>query len=315
MVVVGRPSLWGFGALGFALRGGLVLLLASMVAFPTPIELRLLLGTNLGSAGLTPGFIALLAVAAVAAVALLLAALAIIAHVELAAFERLVRDPETTDQRSGRPARVPSGGERGLLLAGLFLVQLVALGALIVTALPLIGGVISAAYDELVRPSVGGSFYARVLAGVREPLFVLLAGLVLIELISSLATRRLLVRAFGLSAAPPPRGVMGMLLSVPAVIIGAMIRPLRRPVSTLATLVAVWAVSLAALVPLSWVIAAGWQSLRSAYLGPLTSGDADAMIGAAVVTLVLAAIWTMAVLLGGFVSALRAARWSVDGLR
>ncbi|MDQ3937451.1 MAG: hypothetical protein M3253_02080, partial [Chloroflexota bacterium] len=63
-VVAGQPSLWLLGALGFAGRGGVLLLAIPMLVLPTPIELRILVGSNLGSGGFSPGFYVVLAVAA-----------------------------------------------------------------------------------------------------------------------------------------------------------------------------------------------------------------------------------------------------------
>lgn len=315
-VVVSQPSLWVLGALAFALRGGVVLLLASIVVLPTPVEIRMLLGTNLGSTGLAPGFVALLGVAAVIGVIALLTILAVLASLELASFERVVTHPDTDEQRRGRLPRRLAPGERRLVVGGLFAVQLLALAVLIVAAIPLANAVIAVAYQEIVRPSLGGTIYTRVLGGVREPLFLLIAALVLVEMLSSLAGRRLLVRAYGLATVPPPRGILGTMAAVPLAIGAAIMRPLRRPGSTLATLVAVWLSSVAVLAPLAWGLSAVWQSVRGVFLGPAAgTSDADAMAELAIVTLALAAMWTMAMLVSGFVSALRAAMWSTDGLR
>jgi hypothetical protein len=313
-VVISRPSLWLLGALGFTLRGGLVFLLSAMVVLPTPVELRILLGSNLGSAGLAPSFVALLGVAAVLAVFLLLCVAAILAYLEFAAFQRLVTSSETDEQRAGRMAVVPNGPARHWLVGGIFAVQLMAVGALAVAAIPLVGAIIDVTYQEIIRPSLGGTIYTRVLGGVREPLFILVAAVVVVEMMSALATRRLLLRGFGLASAPPARGV-AMLRAVAHAILAALLRPLRRPVGTLATLLLAWLTSVVALAPLGWGIAAAWQSVRGTYLGVASFSDASAMVGVGLVTLALVAMWIMALLVGGFVSALRAALWSADSLR
>jgi hypothetical protein len=311
--VVGQPSLWLLGALGFMLRGGVLLLTAAIVAVPTPVELRILLGENLGSSGLTPGFIGLLVLSAGLLVLLVLGILALLAYTELASFERLAADSEVGD-RDGARARAPVGGQRRRLLAALFAVQLLALAALAVAALPLIGAIIDRTYEEIVRPGLGGTIYIRVLAGIREPLFVFIAVLVAIEMFSALATRRLLVRGFGLSGRPAPETTAQFLRAVPLAVLGAFLRPLFRPLPTLATLVLVWAASLAALVPLSWGLAVAWQSIRTTYLGSYAAGGGE-LLGLGLVTLALAAVWVVGLLLLGFVAALRAALWSVDALR
>jgi len=154
-----------------------------------------------------------------------------------------------------------------------------------------------------------------VLNGLREPFFLLLAGLVLVELVSSVASRRLLLRSFGLSGTPLPAGMLGGVRSVPAAVVHGILRPLARPLTTLSTLLLAWAVSLAVLAPLTFGLGAAWNAVRAAYLSPGAASDGQALVGLALVTFALAAIWTGAVLLGGFASALRAALWSLDGLR
>jgi hypothetical protein len=239
---------------------------------------------------------------------------AILAYLELATFQRLVTSSETDEQRAGRQAVVPNGPARHWLVGGIFAVQLMAVGALAVAAIPLVGAIIDVTYQEIIRPSLGGTIYTRVLGGVREPMFILVAAVVVVEMASALATRRLLLRGFGLASAPPARGV-AMLRAVAQAILAAVLRPLRRPVGTLATLLLVWLASVAALAPLGWGIAAAWQSVRATYLGVASFSDASAMVGVTLVTLALVAMWIMALLVGGFVSALRAALWSADSLR
>jgi hypothetical protein len=314
-VVIGQPALWLMGALGFTLRGGLLLLLASIVVLPTPIELRMLIGANLGSTGLTPGFIAFLAGGAVLLALLGLALLALLAYFELAAFERLVRDREVAGHVGRRRLTLPEPAQRRTLLAGLVAIQLLALAALAVTALPLLNAAVALAHQEILRPSLGGTVYVRVLSGLREPLLVLLTGLVLVEMVSSLATRRLLVRGFGLGTSDPARGLLETAGALVQALAGSLFRPLRRPLSTLATLILAWGATLAVVVPLSWVLTAAWTPVRSAYLSPSVGADVQAISALMLVTLALSAIWLGAVLLGGLVSALRAALWSIDGLR
>ena len=313
--VVGQPSLWLIGSVTFALRGGLLLLLASIVVLPTPIELRMLLGNNLGSSGFTDEFVLLLAAGGLLLGLLVLIGLALVAYLELSAFERLLRGPELADELGERPFRPPDRQVRRWLLVSLFGLQLLVLGGVLMAALPLINGIATLAYQEVIRPSLGGTIYARVLNGVRDEVFILLAGLVLVELVSSVATRRLLLRGFGLTARRPASGVLPSLGALARALGGGLLRPLRRPLRTLVTLALVWAFWLAAVVPLSWGLSIAWSSVRGAYLGPAWAGRPEELAGLAVVTLALCGIWLAAVLVGGFVSALRAALWSVDGLR
>lgn len=312
--MVGQPSLWLIGSVSFALRGGLLVLLASMVVLPTPIELRMLLGNNLGSSGFTQDFLMLLTAGGLLLGLVVLLALVLVAYLELTAFERLLRGREPADGLGRRPFSSPAGRTRRWLLFSLLGLQLLVLGGVLVAAFPLINGVAELAYQEVIRPSLGGSIYVRVLNGVRHEVFILLVGLVLVELISSVATRRLLLRGFGLTARRPVSGVLPSLAALALALGGGLLRPLRRPVRTLATLALVWAFSLAALVPLSWGLGIAWSSVRGAYLGSAWAGQPNELVELALVTLGLCAIWVAAVVLGGFVSALRAALWSEDGL-
>jgi len=309
-VVIGRPSLWLIGALGFALRGGILFLLLPIFVLPTPVEARLLLGTNLGSAGLTPSFLANLALASALLIIPIAFALLALAYLELAAFERVVGDDETAEQRDDRPPARLSGGGRRRLIGWLAAVQLAGVAVLAAAALPLANAIVGVTTGEILRPTIpGGSIYMRVLGGVREPLAVILAAVVVVEVLTALISRELLVRGFGLrlgaAAGPGARSVLAESLG----------RAFVQPVRTVASAVLGWAISLAVLMPVVLSLLLAWEMVRSTYLATGSQTDAQSVTGLVLVTLALVAVFVAGVLLCGLASAIRSSLWTIDVLR
>ena len=111
-VVVGDPGLWLLGLLGFAARGGLLLLALPIVTIPGPVLLSIVFRDQVSSAnGLADSPLLVLLGAMVVAGVILFGVLAA-AWAEVHAFERTVSDPETEVLRGGRVARPMEGGER-----------------------------------------------------------------------------------------------------------------------------------------------------------------------------------------------------------
>lgn len=309
-VVIGRPSLWLIGALGFALRGGILLLLLPIFVLPTPVEARLLLGTNLGSSGLTPSFLSNVGLAGVLLIIPIALALLAIAYLELAGFERVVGDEETAEQREERPVATLSNRDRRRLMSWLVAAQLAGVVLLAAAALPLASAVIEVTTGEVLRPTIpGGSIYLRVLSGVREPLAVFLAAVVVVELLTALVSRQLLLRGFGLHLRPSPG------LGVRPTLAAALARPFRHPLRTVGTAVLGWAISLSVLVPVVWSLLLAWETVRSTYLATGSRTDAQSVTGLVLVTVALAAVFVAGVMLCGLASALRSGLWTMDGLR
>jgi len=309
-VVVGRPSLWLIGALGFALRGGIVILLLPIFVLPTPVEARLMLGTNLGSTGLTPSFLSHVGFVGALLLIPIALALLVIAYIELTGFERIVADEETAEQRDERPSTTLSGGARRRLFGWLVAVQLTGLLALAAAALPLANAVIQVTTEEILRPSLpGGSIYLRVLSGVREPLAGFVAVIVVVELLTALVSRQLLLRTFGLHL-PLPAG-----LGVRSALAAAVARPFRHPLRTLGSAALGWTLTLGVLVPVGWSLLLAWETVRSTYLATGSRTDAQSVTGLVMVTVALAAVFVAGVLLCGLASAIRSGLWTMDALR
>jgi hypothetical protein len=309
-VVVGRPSLWLIGALGFALRGGIVILLLPIFVLPTPVEARLMLGTNLGSTGLTPSFLSNVGFVGALLIIPIALCLLVIAYLELTSFERIVADEETAEQRDERPSATLSGGARRRLIGWLVAVQLAGLVVLAAAALPLANAVIQVTTEEILRPSVpGGSIYLRVLSGVREPLAGFLAVLVVVEMLTALVSRQLLLRASGLHL-PLSAG-----LGVRSALAAALARPFRHPLPTVGSAALGWTLTLSVLVPVVWSLLLAWETVRSTYLATGSRTDAQSVTGLVMVTVALAAVFVAGVLLCGLASAIRSGLWTMDGLR
>ncbi|MDP8905472.1 MAG: hypothetical protein M3N29_09225 [Chloroflexota bacterium] len=297
--VVARPTLWLTGALGFLLRGGVFVLLVPVLVLPTPIDIRAFIGDGLGSAGFSPALIGGAIALGVVAVVLTLGALLVLAWLELVSFELLVaaRDGSRRAPESLRPLR---GRPRRRLLVALFAIQFGAFAVIALAAVPVMVAAAHVTYAEILRPSSGAWLYARILAGVQQPLFALAVAVVAAELLSARATRALLVRQLGRTgtagARDPGEGAARLL--------GGVLR-------TLATVLLGWSVTLVAVVPALWALGLAWQHVRTVLLLP----EAGVSAAGVAVAILLAAAWMAAIVLVGFASALRAALWSMAGPR
>lgn len=303
-----EPDLRLLGILGFCLRGGVLLLTLPILVLPTQVEVRLLLGNNIGSTGLTGGFWGLVAVVAVLAALVTVGALLALARIELISFERLVAAPEAADHSAWLPAPSSIPDRRRLFLR-LFVVQVLTFVALVAAAIPLASAVAQKSLDEILRPSSSASIYGRVFDAVGEQLYVFVIALVVIEVISSAMTRELLVRAIGWQVRSSRR-----LWLAPA-LAAALARPLRSPLRTMATAALGWLATLAVLLAALWALAIAWGAVRGAFLTSVSLSDVSADIGMALMAFALSAVFVLAIALAGFASALRAALWSVDRLR
>lgn len=294
--VEAQPRLWIYGTLGFALRGGVLLLVLPIIALPTQVEVRGILGNNLGSTGFSDGFWGLVAGVAIATTVVVAVIVLLLAGLELASFERLIgRLGPTVDRRR--------------VLLRLFAAQLLTVTALAACAVPLALAVGHVTYNEIVRPTSGGSIYGRVFAGIGQPLVIFAIALVVIEMLSALTTRELLVR----SARDGARGNSARLWLLPA-LAGAVSRPFRSPVRTVATAAIGWAVTAAVVLPAAWVIGIAWQPVRGAFLQSLSFADVGDDIGMVFVAIGLAGTFGLGMFAAGLGSAVRSALWSQERL-
>jgi hypothetical protein len=279
--VARRPSLWLIGALGFCLRGGIVLLALPMLSLPSLGEARLLIGDNLGTNGLRPEFVLQLALGAGALALLALAGLVLVARLEFESFAAMVGVPV------GPPVR--------RLRLEIVALQLAAAAVLALAGAPLVGAIYAAAVSQITNPTGSGDIYLRVLADIRQPLAALVVAIVAVEMLVALLTRARLRVAFGLG------GVRQMTL-------------LRQPLRVIATALFAWLVSATALVASWWAIGSAFGQVRAAFLAP-TAADATAqLVGQLVVSGGLALAVVVALGASGFASALRGALWNAESL-
>lgn len=283
-LVGGQPYLWLLGALSVALRGGIVLLTLPIVVLPTPVEVRLALGANLSSTGLTPGFWNLVALATAASALIAVAVLVCLAWIERASYERVTAVAE--------PAQPRRRGQLGRL----FVIQALTLLAIAVCAIPLAAMIAQATYDELLRPSSGASIYVRVIGQVGPALVPFVAAVVVIDTLSAIATRRLLARRRSLVAA----------------VAGALAEPLRSPLRTLVTVVVGWSATMAVL-GAAWLgLSLAWSLTRGPFLAITSVFEPGQLIFPILAALLLTAVFSVSALSAGVASAFRSALWSVQ---
>lgn len=298
-VVAREPSLWAFGALSFAVRGGWLLLAVPIITFPGDGQLSTIFGPVLTTSGPSSGLAVLLALAGVAALLVAGAAILLAAYADVSAFDRTVHSPETLELRSGRVARQLHGGERRGLLA-----RVAGLHALGLVAILAVAGVVGRNIPQIVvaelqfPSNATDPVVTRVLGQIRGDLLVLAAVVVLVDIAVAIVSRRLMARGFGLAdgARPGPRGaVRGM----PRLLLMA---------------VACWAVTFLVLLPVLWVSDLAWAAVRDPFLAPGVPSGPD-LVREMLTLVAFVAAWVGGFALAGLASALRAALWTTGSLR
>jgi hypothetical protein len=293
-VVRDNPKLLLAGVIGFALRGGIVLLTIPVLILPTSVEVRLLIGNGLSSTGLTTGFF--VAIAALTSLTLLLALVALyaLARCEIAAFSRFVSYSNRADEHPWTAPAQLGRRERRALERRVFVVQALALLAVLAAAVPLAAAIANATVAEIMLPSSGASMYSRILADVIGPLVGSLVALVVVEAMSAMATRVVLSRAYGLKA---------------------RIHVTRHALREMAVAVAGWLLFFGALLVSVTVLGLVWQAVRSVFLATDLSGGLPEVLAGLLVALLFAAVYAGALVLCGFASAVRAGLWTFAALR
>jgi hypothetical protein len=304
-IVIGEPRLWILGIAGFLFRGGWLALAVPIWTMPSPVAVTTLIGADaIGTGGLTPGLITVIAAIFGSVVLILVVSAVGSAWVDLVAFEHFVRERETADLRAGRqPVVLSAGNRRGVVLR---LVSLYA-GALVPAAAALIVAAIAigqATYQDFLLPGrLEVPLLLRVAGAATGPLLVLALLLIAAEVIASVGTRRLLGSRFGL------RGDGGPRPTDPDDGAGARASG-SKLLALLRTLALCWATTLLFVIPGLASTLTGWAAVRTMFLAPNALRDLDATIAAGGVTLVFVALWAAALVLAGVSSALRSALWS-----
>lgn len=296
--VVAQPALWLLGALGFAARGGLVLLALPIITIPSPVILSILLRGQLDSTGLTITPLAAFVGMALAVVFVVLPCLAVAAFADVASFQLLSHSVANEDG-SGREHGRPGSGRR-------LVAVLTALGLL--AAIPIaLATVVSAGplYDAVLASQtlVGAGdvpLALRVLAAVPGPVLLLLGSVVAADAFYAVSSRAVLAGTLGADERMPEQPAPNFL---------------RETGRTFAIVALSWLLTLAVLAPILWATATAWTGVRNGLLslGSLTDIGSLPVVIAAV--LLFSTVWTAGLLLCGFGSALRGALWSAEYLR
>jgi len=215
------------------------------------------------------------------------------AWVDIVAFEHFVRERETLELRAWRePAAISASARRRLMLR---LVLLYA-GALVPAAAALLVAAVAiaqATYQDFLLPGpLEVPLVARVVGAALGPLLVLIACLVFAEGVSSVGTRGLLARRFGV--APAQRHTVGSAVRIAALC---------------------WITTLILIIPGIASTLTGWAAIRSAFLAPDALSGLDSAVAAGGVTLVFVGLWAAALVLAGVSSVIRSALWSGWWLR
>ena len=284
-----QPQLWVLGTLSFILRGGLLVLLLPILVLPSQVEVRLLLGGNLGSSGFAPGFWVAVGAATIVSTGLVMAVLYALARLELAAFAELARDPDL---------EIAPPTDSGAKVRDLFVVESLTLMALLLAAVPLAAALGEATYAEILRPTSTAPVYDRVLAQVMGPLALLVIALPVIDSVSAVVVRRLLMgRAVG-------SAVSGS--------IGALVR---RPVRFLATAVVAWLALAAVVLTTDAALTIAWNATRAAFLRTTSVADMLTSLAPLLVAVLLAGVFLSGLALCGYVAAFRNAAWTITSTR
>ncbi len=150
----------------------------------------------------------------------------------------------------------------------------------------------------------------------RLPLLATAAILVVVEALSSLATRRLMVRAWALPPeAAGPDGAPPRPASESRVALRGAGRLLRSPGRVLATALTGW-IAIALVVGFVIVVSLlAWGTARDVLISGTVSSDPVTFLAGAALVALFVAVWLGGLGLIGFASALRSGLWTADAVR
>ncbi len=298
-VSAARPRLWMYALVAFLARGGVILLVLPIVVLPTFIGAANAIGPAFVSAEGPSARVIALIVAGIATVTLVAVVGTIIAAAGEVALHRATVEPDPDDARGGAEPEVsfmvlapPPGGGRAIArVAALRLLLLLPVAAVTAAAVP---AWIAVAYRELTLPGdVAAPLLLRVLAGAPVAGAAVVLAWLAAEIVGGFATRRVVLLG----------------TSVPRALGAGIVDPLRAPVGTALTVLLALGVSVIALLPAIWALAAAWDATRRVLV--------DDPVGVAVLAaaLAMAAAWLVALVLAGIAAAGRATLMTAELLR
>ena len=289
-----HPHLLVIGMIGFMLRGGILLLTVPILILPTSVEVRLLLGGNLNSTGLTPGFFLIVTGLSIGTLLVALLVLYTLARCELASFSRFVNAPQSSDNHAWSAPGQLTQRQRTAVTSKLFVIEALALLAVLIAAIPLASALGSATLSEIVSPSSTASIYSRIFNDVSPQLIGFVAAIVAVEAVSAVATRHLLARTLGLRA---------------------FARIEHHALRTLAVAVLGWALLIGALLVTAPALGLAWEAVRSVYLSTGSSGGIRDLASALLVALLFGGVFAATLFVGGLISTIRSGMWTLASLR
>ncbi|HEU0237216.1 MAG TPA: hypothetical protein VFR14_12325 [Candidatus Limnocylindrales bacterium] len=289
LAALGRPGTWVIALAGFLVRGGVVVLLAPIVVIPSTIGVANAVAPTLTPAlfgQAAPAFVALVAGLVVGLTAWIIVGGLIGAWADLA----MVRAAAADEELESRPVLVERPGAvwRGLAVR---LVALIPLAAAIAWGSTRI---VDAAYREIILPDeLTTPIVLRVLRDVPDAVGLIAIAWLLGETVGGLAQRRLW------SSGDSILGALGR------AIVGAV----RRPGSTLSTLLLTNAVVAVAVVPPALVAGIAWDRLRVALATRAGATELAATLA------LFVGLWLAALLLAGAGTAWRSYAWTAEAAR
>jgi len=309
-VVAGDPVLWLLGLVGFAARGGLMVLALPIVTIPGPVLLSIIFRDQVTSAEGAAGSPVLVLLVACVVAGLVLFGVLVAAWAEVHAFERTSSDPETEVLRLGRTPRQLEGHDRWSLVLWVAAVFAAGLVPILLTVLLAGDRLGHALVDEVQTPSsVTVPLALRVFSDARLELGLCILVAAIMEATVSLGSRRLMAARYGVLPAGAGEASEGR-----TALAGAA-RLLRQPARSVGTALLCWSVTIVGVGVTLAVIAVAWSSTRDVLLS-LADTTAIESVAIAVVELMLfCAVWMGGLVVVGFASALRTALWTVDTLR
>lgn len=308
-VVAGDPGAWVLGLLGFLARGGAVLVVLPILSVPSPVLLSLLFRGEVGVVGRDEVRFVAIGVGIVLSL-IAIGGVVVSAWADVALAERFVRDAETDELRLGRPPRRLEPAARRSLVWWVASIQAIATVPVILAITLVIDGAVRAATAELTNPSATDlPLLVRVLPAVAGPALLLIGVLVVVEALSSVASRRLMAGAWGLL----PDGPAGP--SETRLALGALRRVTLGPGRVLATAGVGWLVIGATVALVAFASALAWGTARDVLVAGSSAGDASVLLASALIVGLFAAVWMGGLGLIGFASALRSGLWTADALR
>jgi hypothetical protein len=309
-VVAADPGLWLLGIIGFGVRGGLVLLALPVLTIPSPILLSIIFRRELGTSGTTGSFDVMVALAAGVTGLLVLLAIMVSAWTDVHAFERSVATPQSEALRLGRPPRHLAPRDRNSLL--LWVAAIGAAGLVPILLITLLyagrlGGIVA---TELEQPSdLGSPLMARVLRDVAPGLGALALVVAVMEVLVSLASRRLMAARMGLLPDGPGEASESRLA------VHGALRLLRQPLRVMGIAFLSWTITLVTIGLAMGALTLTWSATRQGLLALARPADPGVMVGALFTACLLSTVWLAAFCLCGIAGAFRSSLWTMDTLR